>query len=470
MNRIRFLPYVRLAVFVVVSAALSAAAQTKFSAELQQKIDTVAIGVLAKTGVPSASIVVVKDSRVAYVKAYGDARIDPRTPANSNMRYSIGSISKQFTATAILMLQEEGKLSLDDKVAKYIPDLTRADDVTIRELLSHTSGYQDFWPQDYVMEPMLHPVTPRQIMDIWGHKPLDFDPGTQWQYSNTNYVIAGVIAEKVAGVPLFKFLQERIFDPLDMNSVANIDQEKLGDADATGYMRYALGPLHPAPKEGKGWLFAMGELAMTASDLSRWDISVIDRKLLKPSSYKELETDVLLNNGLDTRYGLGVSVGMMNGHRMVSHSGEVSGFTAENMVFPDDSDAVVVLTNQDAASAEREIAQGIAALLFTTEDSTVANKMDQARKIFDGLQHGTIDRSLFTEDANYYFNDQALKDFAASLGPLGSPESFVQVRQALRGGMTMRVYRIKFAKKTLIAVTYEMPDGKIEQYQINEQE
>ena len=212
MNRIRFLPYVRLAVFVVVSAALSAAAQTKFSAELQQKIDTVAIGVLAKTGVPSASIVVVKDSRVAYVKAYGDARIDPRTPANSNMRYSIGSISKQFTATAILMLQEEGKLSLDDKVAKYIPDLTRADDVTIRELLSHTSGYQDFWPQDYVMEPMLHPVTPRQIMDIWGHKPLDFDPGTQWQYSNTNYVIAGVIAEKVAGVPLFKFLQERIFD------------------------------------------------------------------------------------------------------------------------------------------------------------------------------------------------------------------------------------------------------------------
>lgn len=202
-------------------STVSSIAQTNITSELQQKIDTVAIGVLAKTGVPSTSIVVVKNGQIAYVKAYGDARIDPQVTATPDMRYSIGSISKQFTATAILMLQEEGKLSLDDKVSKYISNLTRADDVTIRELLSHTSGYQDFWPQDYVMEPMLHPVTAGQIMDIWGHKPLDFDPGTQWQYSNTNYVIAGVIAEKVSGMPLFKFLQERIFDPLDMNSVAN---------------------------------------------------------------------------------------------------------------------------------------------------------------------------------------------------------------------------------------------------------
>jgi D-alanyl-D-alanine carboxypeptidase len=470
MSRLHFLPRFFITFIVLIGASLPAISQTELSSALQQKIDTVATSVLAKTGVPSASVAVVENGKIAYVKAYGDARIDPPIAASPDMRYSIGSISKQFTATAILMLQEEGKLSLDDKVGKYIPDLTRADEVTIRELLSHTSGYQDFWPQDYVMEPMLHPVTAREIMDQWGHKPLDFDPGTQWQYSNTNYVIAGVIAEKVSGMPLFAFLQERIFQPLGMKSVANIDQNKLGDTDATGYMRYALGPLHPAPKEGKGWLFAMGELAMTASDLAKWDISVIGETLMSPSSYKELETDVLLKNGLDTHYGLGVSVGMINGHRMLSHSGEVSGFTAENMVFPDDSAAVVVLTNQDAASAEGEIAQGIAKALFTTEDSTVEVKTEQARKIFDGLQQGKIDRSLFTEDANYYFNDLALEDFATSLSPLGKPESFVQIRQALRGGMTMRVYRIKFEKKTLIAVTYKMPDGKIEQYQINEQE
>ncbi|HEX9501202.1 MAG TPA: serine hydrolase domain-containing protein, partial [Thermoanaerobaculia bacterium] len=158
--------------------------------------------ILAKTGAPSASIAVVKDGKIAYLHAYGNAHIDPLRAATTDMRYSIGSISKQFTTAAILMQQEEGRLSLDDKVARWFPDLTRAGDVTIRQLLSMTSGYQDFWPQDYVMPDMLKPVTAQEIMNAWGRKPLDFEPGTKWQYSNTNYVIAGAIVEKVAGRPL----------------------------------------------------------------------------------------------------------------------------------------------------------------------------------------------------------------------------------------------------------------------------
>ena len=165
------------------------------------------------------------------------------------------------------MLQQQGKLSLDDKVARYLPDLTRADEVTIRALLSHTSGYQDYWPQDYVPRMMLDPVTAQQIMDRWAKKPLDFDPGTRWQYSNTNYVIAGTIVEKVSGEAFFDFVREHILEPLRMTSVANIDVGLLTQSDPTGYMRYALGPLRRAPKEGKGWLFAMAELAMTPSDL-----------------------------------------------------------------------------------------------------------------------------------------------------------------------------------------------------------
>src|SRR5437667_10315023 len=132
------------------------------------------------------------------------------------MRYSIGSISKQFTAAAILLLQEQAKLSLDDKVAQYIPNLTRANEVTIRQLLSHTSGYQDYWPQDYVMPMMMQPVTAQKILDLWARKPLDFEPGAKWQYSNTNYVIAGVIIEKVARVPLLQFRQQKVFTPLAM--------------------------------------------------------------------------------------------------------------------------------------------------------------------------------------------------------------------------------------------------------------
>src|SRR6185503_14859207 len=195
-----------------------------------------------------------------------------------------------------------------------------------------------------------------------------------------------------------------------------------GETDPVGYMRYALGPLHPAPKEGKGWLFAAGELAMPAQDLARWDISIIERKLMKPASYRELETEMLLSNGLGTHYGLGVSVNSMGGHRALSHGGEVSGFTAQNIVFPDERVAVAVLTNQDAAGAAGQIAQVIAPLLLSTDDPATPQKLEQARKIFEGLQQGTIDRSLFTDNANSYFSGLALKDFAGSLGPLGTPQ------------------------------------------------
>jgi CubicO group peptidase (beta-lactamase class C family) len=447
-----------------------ASAQSSLSPDLQQKIDKLAADALVKTGVPSASLAIVKDARIVYLHAYGDARLDPRTPATPAMRYSIGSISKQFTASSILLLQEQGKLSLDDKVSKFLPSLTRANEVTIRQLLSHTSGYQDYWPQDYVMPNMLQPTTAQQILDQWARKPLDFDPGTKWQYSNTNFVIAGLIVEKVSGMPLPTFLQQKIFQPLSMTSVLNTDQERLGDTDPTGYLRYALGPPRPAPKEGKGWLFAAGELSMTAEDLAKWDISIMDQKLLRPASYREFSTDVLLKNGLGTRYGLGVDVRNDAGHRSLSHGGEVSGFTSENVVFPDERVAIVVLTNLDAVDASGTIARAIAPLLLASDDPATPQKLEQARKIFAGLQHGTIDRSLFTDNANFYFNALALQDFAASLGPLGTPDEFTQVRQSLRGGMIMRAYRIKFPKQELRAWTYELPTGQLEQFQVAPQD
>jgi CubicO group peptidase (beta-lactamase class C family) len=451
---------------ILAFATFTASAQTQLSADLQTKIDKLVTDGLASSGVPSASVVCVKDGQIVYARAYGDARLEPRTAATTEMRYSIGSISKQFTAAAILLLQEQGKLSLDDKVSKFIPDLTRANEVTIRQLLSHTSGYQDYWPQDYVMPMMLQPITAQKILDGWARKPLDFEPGTKWQYSNTNYVIAGVIIEKAGGMPLLQFLRAKVFAPLGMTSVANIDQEKLGDTDPIGYLRYALGPLRPAPKEGKGWLFAAGELAMPAPDLARWDISVMDQKLMKPSSYRAFETEVLLKNGLGTQYALGLSVRNEGGHRSISHGGEVSGFTSENVVFPDERVAVAVLTNQDAAGAAGSIAHGIAPLLLATDDPLTPQKLAQARKIFEGLQQGTIDRALFTDNCNSYFSESALKDFASSLGPLGTPQSFIQIGQSLRGGMKLRTYLIRFGQKALRAWTYEMPDGKLEQYQI----
>ena len=466
MNRSRFLFQI-VSVTCLSFSYFAGNAFAQLPPEMTAKIDKVTTDALAATGVPSASVAIVKDGQLVFTKAYGDARLEPKTAAAPTMRYSIGSISKQFTAAAMLLLQEQGKLSLDDKVGKYVPDLTRANEVTIRQLLSHTSGYQDYWPQDYVMPGMLKPTTARAIMDTWAKIPLDFEPGTKWQYSNTNFVIAGVIIEKMSGQPLMKFLQEKVFKPLGMTSVADIDAARLGDTDPTGYLRYALGPPRPAPKEGPGWLFAAGELAMPASELAKWDISVMDQKLLKPASYREFGRDTLLVNGTNTGYGLGVSVRNLGGHRMLSHGGEVSGFTAENDVFPDDRAAVIVLTNQDAASASGAIAGGISQLLFATSgDAATPIKVEQARKIFDGLQHGTIDRSLFTDNANAYFSDQAMKDFASSLGPLGAPTSFTQSSQSLRGGMVLRVFIARFGQRTLRAWTFQMPDGKLEQFQV----
>ena len=456
----------RLSLLITLLFLISFPANAQLSQETKDAIDKLANETLARTGVPSASIAVVKDGQVVYVKAYGDARLDPKTPATTDMRYSIGSISKQFTAAAILLLQEQGKLSLDDKVSKFLPDLTRANEVTIRQLLSHTSGYQDYWPQDYVMPDMLKPVTSQRILDSWARKALDFEPGTKWQYSNTNYVIAGLIIEKASGMPMLKFLSEKIFAPLGMKSVANIDQEKLGDTDAVGYMRYGLGPLRPAVKEGPGWLFAAGELAMPAQELAKWDISIMDRKLMKAVSYREMETEVQLKNGLGTRYGLGVSLGMEVGHRSVSHGGEVSGFTAENVVFPEDRVAVVALSNQDAAGGASAIAHGIVPLLFTVDDPTTTQKTERARKILEDLQKGTIDRSLFTSNANFYFSETALKDFAGSLEPLGALQEFTQVGRGLRGGMISRSYRARFDKRSLRVWIFEMPDGKLEQFQM----
>jgi CubicO group peptidase (beta-lactamase class C family) len=443
-----------------------AGAQAAMSPPMQAQIDSAAREVLAATGAPSASVAVVRDGKIVYANAYGTARLAPVLKATPSMHYSIGSVSKQFTATAMLLLAERGKLSLDDKVARWLPELTRANAVSIRQILSMTSGYQDYWPQDYVMPPMLKPTTAQQIVAEWAHKPLDFEPGSKWQYSNTNYVIAGLIIEKASGMPLVDFLKKEIFAPLHMESVVITDDAPLGPTDPERYLRYALGPPRVAPKEGKGWLFAAGELAMTASDLARWDISVIDQTVLKPTSYRAQQTDVLLTDGTATGYGLGVDVARRNGHRMIFHNGEVSGFTAQNNVFPDDRTAIVVLANLDATGAPGRIADRIAEVLFGAGTLEADGSAAQARSIFVGLQHGKIDRTLFSPNANAYFSAQALADFASSLAPCGASPEVTKVRQSLRGGMTFRAFRVTCGKKSLALTTFTLPNGKLEQYQI----
>src|SRR3984957_8178571 len=448
--------------FVLLTVA--PAVRAELPQEAKSRIDAAVTQVLSSTKVPSASVAVVKDGRIAYLQAYGQARLSPPMEATPQMQYSVGSISKQFTAAAVLLLAQDGKLTLDDPVSKYLPDLTRAGDVTIRMLLSHTSGYQDFWPEDYVMTSMMVPTTAQHILDVWAKRPLDFDPGTQWQYSNTNYVIAGRIVEKVSGMPLIDLLKKRVFLPLGMDNVYDSDAAKLPATDPTGYERHALGPQRPSPLEGAGWMFAAGELAMPAHDLALWDISLIDRSLLEPASYEQMFTPVLLKSGADTGYGLGVDLGKREEHKIIEHSGEVSGFVSENVVFPDDRAAIVVLTNEMATQAARSIADRIMPIVLGIPTPAPTRQEAHALAIFKGLADGHIARSLFTNYANAYFNQQTLEDCASSLKPLGLPLTFKETKSEARGGMMFRVFTATFPDRELRVTTYEMPDGKLEQY------
>jgi hypothetical protein len=254
-----------------------------------------------------------------------------------------------------------------------------------------------------------------------------------------------------------------------MTGVFDSDASRLPADDPEGYYRHALGPLRPAPLEGTGWMFAAGELAMSASDLALWNISLMDRSLLSRSSYDEMFREVKLKDGKGTGYGLGVELGVREGHRYIEHSGEVSGFVSENIVYPDDHAAITVLTNEDASSAAGAIARKIAGIVLTggepaneSAEQTAAEK--RALAIFTGLQEGRLDRSQLTPFLDAYFSPEAVADFTLSLKPLGAPLSFVQTMEENRGGMTFRVFKVEFQNKNLRVTTYEMPDGKLEQY------
>lgn len=461
-----------LATLAALGAALigirsASAGEATLSTAQRAAVDGAVNAVLERTGVPSASVALVRDRTIVYAKAYGWAQLEPKRPANAGMRYAVGSISKEFAAAALLMLQERGALSIDDPAGRYVAGLGPAAGVTIRSLLSHTSGVRDYWPQDYDPPEMLKPVSPHAIVARWADQPLDFPTGTAWQYSNTGYTVAGLIAEQVAHEPLFEFLKTRIFTPLGMMSVYDFDSAPLPATDATGYTRYALGPPRPAAKEGRGWLFAAGELAMTASDLARWDIALIERRLLTPASYRDLTTEVLLADGVGSAYALGLDVSLESGRRVLKHGGEVGGFTADNVIYPDDGAAVVVLTNEDAANAYDEIADALGKLMFVEDSPADAAAVAAARRMFASLQQGRIDATLLSANARSYFTPRALADFGASLGPLGPPAAFELLRTGRRGGFITRTYHVTCGHRELLVIERSEPGGLVEQLTVS---
>jgi CubicO group peptidase (beta-lactamase class C family) len=268
-----------------------------------------------------------------------------------------------------------------------------------------------------------------------------------------------------------EFLHERIFEPLAMASAG--DCLPVRPSDPVPYTRYATGPPRPVAREGANWYWGSAELCMTPSDLARWDMALLEHRVLSARSYDELTREARLPNGDSTHYALGLQTGELNGAPMLQHSGEVSGFLAANYVFPGRRAAVAVLSNEDGVRMVSALARDLGAAILggASGKPAVSEGADppRLREILENLERGRIDRAWFTSDANAYFSEQALADFKNSLAGVGKLKALTRVSQESRGGMTHFSYRAVFLKKALALNLYLTPEGKYEQFMVEDQ-
>jgi D-alanyl-D-alanine carboxypeptidase len=453
-------------VLLGISAHAYAAAElgAGLGADRTAAIDGIVQAWLESTQAPSVSIAIIEHGRLAYVHAYGSATLDPSVAATATTRYAIDSVTKEFTAAAILLLAEQGKLSLDDPLRKWFPRLGAASAVTLRQLLTQTSGIRDYWPQDFLTPEMTRPITVAALIEQWARRPLDFEPGTDWQYSNTNYVLAGAVVERVAGEPLFTFFQHRLFQPLHMARVADyVDAPPPAAGDAAGYTRHGLGPIAPAPREAAGWLFGAGSLAMDPSELASWDLSLLNRSLLTGKSYDAEFAPTVLRGGRSHDYALGLDVQQLPQGLAIGHSGEGSGFQADNRLWPLTKNAIIVMTNNDW-SPPGKLLERIAFVLAPTPEQS------RAAALFNSLQSGSIDRRQFSDVGNFYLTPNVLEDLRASLAPLG-PLRFIRLEdQSARGGLITRRWTILCEHARLRAIERSQRDGKFDEFLVARQE
>jgi len=329
------------------TTAVSARAQALSRAALVNRIDSLATAFLANSHTPAISVAVLRGSDTLVMKGYGDASIEAHRAATASTVYRIGSITKQFTSAAIMRLIERGKLSLEDPMSKFLPDVpTHGRTVTVRELLNHTSGIHNYTADREWSKHWDEDLTPRQIVAFVDNDTLDFAPGTRWSYDNTGYVLLGMIIEKVTGEPYAKYLQHDLFTPLGLKSTSYCPSRPTDPSFADGYTS-ATGSAKPAAYLSMTHPFSAGALCSTVRDLVVWQRALAGGRVVNAKSYALMTTADTLNNGRRFSYGFGLVPGMLGTHRSIAHGGGVNGFTTSSIFFPDDSVNVVVFSNSD---------------------------------------------------------------------------------------------------------------------------
>lgn len=342
------------AVLVLLGAPAVHAQPAPAAAEAAQPLAArleAAIAPYYKTNEPGATVIVVKDGKTILRKGYGIADTAGMKPMSADMSMRLGSITKQFTAVAILMLAEEGKLALTDDITRFFPDYpTRGKRITVEHLLTHTSGIASYTSRPEYLLTMSRDLTVGQMIDSFKNDPLEFEPGTRYRYNNSGYFLLGAIVEKVSGQPYATFLEQRIFAPLGMENTAYEGFERGKAPRAAGHTPGEKG-YGPSAALSMTQPYAAGALVSTVDDLARWDAAIAAGKLLKPASWQRAFTPYRLADGKSTGYGYGWAVSELQGTPAVGHGGGINGFSTYALRLPQQQVFVAVLSNADSGVA-----------------------------------------------------------------------------------------------------------------------
>jgi len=431
-------------------------------------IDAYLVAQVQREGRVGMSVAIVKDGQIVLAKGYGRRSLADKRPVETSTLFAIGSVSKQFTCAAVLLLAEDGKLSARDPVAKYYPGLTRAKDITLLDLMNHTSGYPDYYPLDFLDRRLQRRIDPDELLRQYAGGKLDFEPGAKYSYSNTGYILLGRVVERVSGQSLGEFLARRIFTPLGMDHTSY----ELTPADArvaAGYTTFALSDAELVAPESNGWLGGAGGIYSTPADLAKWNLALVEGKVLKPESYALMTVPRKLTDGRLTEYGCGLSIKTQGGRQVLSHNGAVSGFNTWNAVVPSTRSAVTMTCNIESGlgSLPNQI---FSLLLKEPSNVPVINgpsTTETVKKVFGQLQKGKIDRQQFAEEFNHYLTDEKVAGAAKRLKPYGAPTKAEVISTHERGGMEVTMTRLTFKKGALKAQMYRRPDGTLEQFFVN---
>lgn len=418
---------------------------------------------MRKAHVPGVALGLACNGRLVFAQGYGFRSVTQHFPVNPETRFQIGSITKQFTAAAILQLRAAGKLSLDDHVARFLPHFPDASQITIRELLNQTTGLYNYTEAPHFVATAEHsPGGFGPIIALLAGHPLAFAPGSKWQYSNTNYIVLGQIVAVASGESYAAYLQQHIFTPAGMTATSLIGHA-LPDT-AEGY-NVVSGQIVPAPPLPEAWAGSAGAIVSTIGDLVRWDQAVSNGKLISQADYREMTAAGVLSSGQHDAYGFGWMLGTYGSQPTVWHNGGTFGFLALNARLPQSDLDVIVLTNSTALPPWN-IAHAVLHVLMPLPTQNSAKGEDPAitarvRQAVGWAQTGKFDRSQLTAQMNAALTPAMVAQVAQSLQALGQLKSLTYKGKRAASGHTVYVYAAQFASGSLNVFYTLNAQGKI---------